>query len=970
MTDPKRINVTATVDSWDDRKPTDFHGTSYDLAKRFLMTEYSHLFRDCISSEEEIADAMHYEKSAGYPANSYGIHTKELLINDPAYQKWFAEFDPDDPCYEPIWMVVPKKEFKEKVDILKNKIRLFQIPPHHLLHHQLKFGKKISERLKLFKWSAYGFNPFEGGFNRLAQRLLSKLWRLSYDVSGWDKYLPIMDELYSLLGLTCEKEWTERQKREFLWVALHTAYPSLRFPTACVYKKPYGNPSGSGTTTRDNILCHIIIMAHALIKAYMQKMGTEPTLSLIAEQVAFLFGDDNIAAVDDEFSLMCDWDFLSAHFASYGMALKFLQGGYNVPLSQLSFLGASFIERDGIYYPHFNTVRLATAMIFDDGVLTPAMYLSKVRTLTTMAYPTSDWPIFARAYAQCLKSMATVQDPVIQSFVSIGPLNPDDLRSFYTGQEAYSTIPESLFFAPLGTLSLTVWRKVGPKFSTTMSMKRTSRGEQILNKLVANPNHPLTQHGKDWLIQVCDPFHDRPFQKTGWPDNNTRPSIVRQVKQSMAISAVTGGGLPLTAPWDVGIAWLPNLVPQVSVPSTSRSNNAVTISSILRAAIGGLTAVMTTSSGSSIDWAPAAGSPNLIGQLSVDSQYLSGDIRLVGVAFEVTDTSAEINKQGMMTICAYPQAGPKDHYCIVPQAGLASTFQMAQILGQRVILPPANIRDAMLLPETRQWDAKYGCLMVPTFQDLGNPATEVSSIVPIFEDQLTTFSPTANTVAPCFVPAFNTSVTTTTTVPAMAITMSVPAYQKIAPTNTCVAYLTGLNPNSTFVVSLIYYIETIPRCNDKGSIVLTQPAPAYDPFALQLYEQIVNLLPPGCMVGDNDSGNWFWDIVEKVSDVAAPLLQMVPHPMAQAGAVLARGANQYAREKSGRVFTGDKSKLRFPPLPTTAPPKLPPRTAANYATTAIPQSIQRGRAGKQKLSLTEKEKLARARMRAKAGRRR
>jgi len=348
---------------------------------------------------------------------------------------------------------------------------------------------------------------------------------------------------------------------------------------------------------------------------------------------------------------------------------------------------------------------------------------------------------------------------------------------------------------------------------------------------------------------------------------------------------------------------------------TARSNNAITVNNaITMSALGGCTAIRQSSSGADINWIPVGGSPDLLGQMSVDSAYLSGDVRLVGVGFEVTDTSAEVNKQGMATVCAYPQAGPCDNYAVANAAGIASTFEMSFYHGKRIILPPVNIKDAMLLPETRQWEARYGAYMVPTFQDLGNPATEVSSIVPIFEQAATVFSPTANTTgASGAVPATNTSLQVSTTVPVMTLKSYLPAYQKIAPTNTCVVYLTGLNPSSTFVVSMIYYIETIPRTNDKSSVVVTQPAPEYDPFALQLYGRIVNHLPPGCMVGDNDSGNWFWNVVEKVSDFAAPLLGMSPHPMAQAGAVLARGANAYAKEKLNPKVTIPG--IKFPPVP-------------------------------------------------------
>lgn len=406
--------------------------------------------------------------------------------------------------------------------------------------------------------------------------------------------------------------------------------------------------------------------------------------------------------------------------------------------------------------------------------------------------------------------------------------------------------------------------------------------------MVSDPQHPLTEDGKNWLIQVCDPFHDRPFKKSGWVDNNTRPTVVRQVKQSLAISATSGGAAAPANPWDCHISWLPVIHPSATNPSASRVNNIITANAATTVSVGGLTAMAQFSSGSAVSWTPATGSTNFLGQLGVDQNYTLDDTRMVGVGFEVTDTSAEINKQGMLTIYSYPQDGPEDVYTVLGNGG-ASALTASWTFGKRIYLPPTTVADAMLLPESRQWEAKYGAYVVPTFQDIHNPVTSNTCKIPVYESILQQYPAAVANSTGCNIPSLPNTQSEASTGTVITLNTYCSNYQKIVPMNSSGVILSGLHPSSTFMLTLVYYLETIPSLSNKGLVVLTEPPPVFDPFALQLYTEIITRLPPGCMVGENDNGEWFWNIVEKVADVAAPVLSMIPHPIAQAGAAVANG---------------------------------------------------------------------------------
>jgi hypothetical protein len=218
-----------------------------------------------------------------------------------------------------------------------------------------------------------------------------------------------------------------------------------------VLRKTYGNASGSGTTTRDNIFGHIVIFAAGLFSAYLEKHGTPPPFSLVFDQIVFLYGDDNVFSLDDEFSLLCDADFLGKHLARYGLKLKFFFGGLDADLQTLSFLGASFIEVNGLWYPKYDITRLATTMIYEQGRMTLAQHLSKAFTLMMMSRPSAEFSIFYRAYSNLVNSeivQNNLDDPTVKAYAFIGVPEIHLIDAFYCGQESSSYDDLVLHFSP------------------------------------------------------------------------------------------------------------------------------------------------------------------------------------------------------------------------------------------------------------------------------------------------------------------------------------------------------------------------------------------------------------------------------------------------------------------------------------------------------------------------------------------
>lgn len=455
LAQPCKENVAKTLETWENAPTYSYHGSEfYNYALKFFEREYGHFFIDCIATDEEIAAFIDYTKSTGFPGNYFGFKNKGELFSDPNFKSFLINHMYLDE--QAVWIAFPKIEYKNKEDLEQLKIRLFSIPPAHLLYEQLRFGRKVSERIKLQKWSAYGLNPYMGGANLLATRLLTKPIRLFYDISGWDKYINIIDEVLQI-AFRCTNV-PEPLKQNFAWMATNTTNFLIATTEGHVFRKPYGNPSGSGTTTRDNIFAHVIILATILSEAYYIKTGGLPSYQLLSSQVVQLFGDDSILAVDYEFDKVLDQQFLSDRFAQFGLKLKFLYGGVDYPITKMQFLGFTFTEKHGLYLPRYETDRLATSVLYNGpNANDRESYLARYLTIMIMSYP--DPTLFQTLKEgwkplcnQILASgILTNSEKAYCQFIN---LTENDIKNFFTGLES-SLLSDSFF--------VTEWRRLEQK---------------------------------------------------------------------------------------------------------------------------------------------------------------------------------------------------------------------------------------------------------------------------------------------------------------------------------------------------------------------------------------------------------------------------------------------------------------------------------------------------------------------------
>lgn len=896
VVEPSLRNVNRTIQSFDDLKVDDFERDPLFLRSLdFLDWEYSSIFNDAVLSEEELVSYIDYSKSGGYTSTFNNIFTKGDLVKDKAYRSSDSHLCPEKTI--PYTSVATKIEPKTIREIMEDKIRLFFVGDYALVKEQIRFGKRSSEKLKNFKWSAYGFNPYSGGVHDLATELLKKRVRFYYDVSGWDKFIPLMKHLFKWVKDKTIDQVPEGLMKRFLWaMEWSTKFMCVLYDGDVVLKE-YGNASGSGTTTRDNILMHVVLAAMFLTEAYFLKNGTLPSFDLLSQQIVRLFGDDSVFAVDIEFSYVLENmdsedGFLRSFFRRFGMKLKFLKGGIDYDIEQMEFLGFRFKHIYGYYFPYYDPERLACSFInTNDKKDTLEAYVSKCFTLTMMSFATEKCDLFLSAYAQLLKSIKTSSSPEIQSYVNMGPLNKKVLLEFYSGREV--SFEDFVFNS----------RLEAEAENNTMSAKK----EKFLTKLWQSGY--LTADGKLWFDIATDPFGDYQREYAGYPDQQIGSSIVSRVQQQMTIKKPAGLG---SGNWSCMICtfpWTNDFKDGGAVLNNSFFDLMDFKGNCIKRNFAGAPAysqqLFPVTVFFALDDAPIGPFSSNAGYnkgMGVPSNFTNGNHRVVAWGLEVTDTTADIYKQGSCTVfkqnanATDPMTGmyigtitsfDKNKDRELPQKilqrGSTEVTAVNDINNfsvfsyQTVPCPPKNLAEANLLPGTRTWAAKEGAYLVMTMNSPENPAKQPDSTQPfILNTDTVVQGSQTETAIPCIAPA-NYYPGFINNWPGISENLiSQPdQYYDMVPYHQSGAYFTGLNDLTSLVITVNWYIEKLPGRSDTTLSVLARPSAQYDPFALMLYDHALRYMPVGVPVRENGFGTWFNDVINQISQYVTPIARAI-----------------------------------------------------------------------------------------------
>jgi len=427
-------------------------------------------------------------------------------------------------------------------------------------------------------------------------------------------------------------------------------------------------------------------------------------------------------------------------------------------------------------------------------------------------------------------------------------------------------------------------------------MKRSNRKDAI-STLVSKGM--LTEDGARSLILSLDPFHDTNVFPIGLPDTRTDPSVVQVVKKTFNLSAPAGLS---TGTWDCHIVSLPERQDWNGLNSGSTSGSCVVSQAGAVQPLGEIyydgtwhtktatfpiapmLAVAVNSGANTFPDIPKVIPTNLTFTDVNFNDYYFGQSRIVGSAFEVHNTTAELYKQGTVTVYRLPQTLIKTSSLILDydtsNSGLpiGATNTTAPCVTSR--LPPSNPASALLLPDSKQWEAAYGAYCVDTFDHDRNVPETTENVNRVFAlgDWAGGVGESAPFQEPSYLPCIFSCVS-----PALAgapetgtTGYGAPCFKPI-PRNSSGAYFSGLSPQTTLTLTVHYIVETFPS-QPSPLVTLARPTPDYDPMFFKLYKEASRLLPPGVMVGENASGD-FWDTcLGIIGDIAPVIGNAIPIP--------------------------------------------------------------------------------------------
>jgi len=395
-------------------------------------------------------------------------------------------------------------------------------------------------------------------------------------------------------------------------------------------------------------------------------------------------------------------------------------------------------------------------------------------------------------------------------------------------------------------------------------MSRATRGERLLTALGSKVG--LTEDGKQWLIAALDPFHDLQIKCNGLPDAGMGDSLVQCVKQSITIATPTGLA---GANWDAHVTLFPFLATSsagTNFNSYAQANamyNSFTVpatpsmfpifplnivSSISGASLNPFDATITLASGSREG-------------LVMNELFLRGKARVIGMGFEIYNTTSDLYKQGSVVV--YRSSVPEKTTAASVNFINTAPFSTSAVFIDNV---PTTQAEAINQPGSRQWDAKEGCYCVAALNTLEIRKSCASSILPIFVDRGSDVN--SNLPAAVWAPTTQSS--------------GQSKLLNFLDFDVSGAYFTGLSPQTTLTINWNVYIERFPTASEPDLVVLTKPSPDYCCAALELYKMALGHLPPGVMVKENGLGEWFADIVSDAQDYLGPVLSAIPHPAAKA----------------------------------------------------------------------------------------
>jgi len=373
----------------------------------------------------------------------------------------------------------------------------------------------------------------------------------------------------------------------------------------------------------------------------------------------------------------------------------------------------------------------------------------------------------------------------------------------------------------------------------------------------------LTADGAKYVKMAIDPFHDAALDVVGLPDSHGGNSIVYDIKKNLTVDKGAIGAVN----WDCHINFTPAMFRRAKgkiddlIKCTSDVNENF-IPDLVHAGLDfgdDILRICSTPTGpTNFTFVPGDPTSNAMvstGILdSIGEEYGSfeGSYRLIGFAYEVHNTTANLNKQGAVT--CYRNNVTADINGTV-FAGSTGAGNGAQLQPTTVIQgPPTSVEQAKLIGGVT-YSAKDGALIPCPLNPSHCKAQKFA------HGQLVVLSnETAAKTAWAPTSCYGMGGTPQAHPDANSLLVQAEFMQTGA-------YFTGLSPETTLEVTMRAFVEFFPASRSP-LFSLSHPAPADDPLIDKCLAEISSVLLPGYPVSMNAKGDFFKAVLGAAKKVA------------------------------------------------------------------------------------------------------
>lgn len=447
---------------------------------------------------------------------------------------------------------------------------------------------------------------------------------------------------------------------------------------------------------------------------------------------------------------------------------------------------------------------------------------------------------------------------------------------------------------------------------------RVNRADAFLDSLV--DKRILSPEGKRWLVLALDPFHDTEIDPEAYPDGANTSSISEiinlsfDIRKPSALPAGTWSCHIFTLP--IMFSWFMDPASIVTVPPGGNINGWLPVTNVA----AGSFPVGTLNIHANLDGIPlgmlSIGLNTFVGQLSVPNTFKSG-ARASAFGWETKNSTAPLALQGMVTTYRTPSYQETETVNLFVPATGVSKASAAKV--QEFPLIPNTTANALQTLGAQQWEAKRGTYHVVPLITTENQAQSPSNTGFYFFNPTTNQYYAANSAPPA---------------PAIVTTPGVDGFpdQVYMPQAQTGAYYTGLSETTTITVNFRFCLERFPNVQitaEQELVRLCRKCPPRDVWALQIYSEVINKMPVCVFQDKNSFGDWFISVAKSVLENALPLINLIPHPVAQAVGAAGRAiqpfvnAQAQANEEKKKKKKAKKLQQRqLPPPPSknnTAP---------------------------------------------------